>query len=300
MTVSVVIPTLGRASLARAVASALTQTRAVAEVIVVADTERPLTLPADERIILLRNTGPRGPAASRQVGIDAAQGSVIALLDDDDEWYPTKIERQLSAVAGAGAHWIASCRMAVVGPGSRRRVWPRRLIKPGEAVGDYLFRFTDVRLGGRSLQTSTLCFPVDLARAIRWDAHAGAVHDEPTWVLAVARSFPDLRVVQLPDVLSTYDVGGASVSRHTSLDREGARTDSYIDWGLRQLSGESARVRGDYLCTSPVSAAVAAGSLRGVRESMVAAFRHGRPGPAAIGFAAMSSLRVAVRRLTHD
>lgn len=291
MTISVVIPTLGRPSLADAVRSVQSQTRPVSEIIVVADTDQPVALPADDRIRLLRNTGRRGPAGSRQIGIDAAEGSVIALLDDDDEWHPNKIERQLSAALEAGPHWIASCRMDVVGPGDRRRVWPRKLIR-SEPVADYLFRFTDVRLGGRSLQTSTLCFPAELARAIRWDAHAGSVHDEPSWVLSVARTFSDLRVIQLPDVLSTYNVSTESVSRHTSDD-----TDRYIDWGLRYLGNEPARIRGDYLCTSPVSAAVAAGSLRGVRHSVASAFEHGRPGLAAVGYAAMSGLRLALRRV---
>ena len=31
------------------------------------------------------------------MGIDAARGSVIALLDDDDVWSPTKLARQLAA-----------------------------------------------------------------------------------------------------------------------------------------------------------------------------------------------------------
>lgn len=291
MTLSVVIPTVGRALLHRAVQSALGQTEPVAEVIVVADTDGALSLPADDRIRLLRNDSRLGPAASRQRGIEEATGSVIALLDDDDEWHPDKLRRQLAAVSTAGPHWIASCRVAAVGPGLRRRVWPRHLIGPRDPLADYLFRFTDLRHGGRVLQTSTLVFPAGLARAVRWDSHAGAVHDEPSWLLGVSRAFPDLRVVQLPEVLSTYRVGVASESRQAA-----DRTGDYIDWGLRYLAGESARVRGDYLCSSPVSAAVAAGSLTGIGRSVRAALRHGRPGPAALGFAALSAARVAVRR----
>lgn len=291
MIVSVVIPTLGRASLRRAVQSALAQTDRVAQVVVVADTDQPFDIPVDERITLLRNPTPVGPATSRQRGIDASIGSVIALLDDDDVWEPDKLRRQLAAVADAGPHWIASCRIAAVGPGERRRVWPRRLIGPREDVGEYLFEFTGLRHGGRLLQTSTLCFPIELARAVRWDAHAGAVHDEPSWILAVARRFADLRVVQLPDVLSTYHVGHPSASRHTNDE-----TDRYIEWGLRYLDGESARVRGDYLCSSPVSAAVAAGSLPGIRRAVGAGLRHGHPGTSALGFATLSAARVMLRR----
>lgn len=291
-TVSAVIPTLGRASLGHAVQSVLDQTRPVAEVIVVADTDAPVSLPLDDRITLLRNGFHGSPARCRQLGIDAARGSVIALLDDDDQWYSSKLERQLDAVdSTAGGHWIASSRMAVLGPGTRRRTWPRRLIKPGESLAEYLFRFSELRFGGAVLQTSTLCFPVELARAVRWDAHADATHDEASWLIQVERTIPDLRVIQLPDVLSTYNVSEASVSR-ASLDR----TDEYVEWGLQYLATESPRLLGDYLCTSPVSAAVHAGSLAGVQRAVWSALRHGRPGPFALAYAALSAARIVARR----
>jgi glycosyltransferase involved in cell wall biosynthesis len=290
-TVSVVIPTIGRASLGRAVQSVLEQTRPVAEIIVVADTDGPVSVPPDNRIIVLRNGIRSGPARCRQLGIDAASGSVIALLDDDDEWHTTKLARQLEVVdSKAGAHWIASSRMLVLGPGIRRRTWPRRLIKPGESVAEYLFRFSRLGFGDAALQTSTLCFPTDLGRAVRWDAHAGAAHDEPSWLIRVQRTVPDLRVVQLPDVLSIYNVHNASVSREPS-----DRTDTYIEWGLQYLSRESPRVLGDYLCTSPVSAAVSARSLGGVRRAVWSAVRHGRPGPFALAYAALNAARIGVR-----
>ena len=290
-TVSAVIPTIGRASLARAVQSVLNQTQPVAEIIVVADTDGAVPLPSDDRIMLLRTDVGSGPARCRQLGIDAARGTVIALLDDDDEWHATKLARQLDAVDSiAGTHWIASSRMMVLGPGTRRRIWPRRLIEPGESISEYLFRFTDLRFGGAALQTSTLCFPVELARKVRWDAHAGAPHDEPSWLIRVQRTIPDVRVVQLPDVLSTYNVMDSSVSRDKS-----DRTDECIEWGLQYLATESPRVLGDYLCTSPVSAAVFARSLGGVRRSMRSALRHGRPGPFALAYAVLNAARIVVR-----
>jgi glycosyltransferase involved in cell wall biosynthesis len=288
--VCVVIPTIGRPSVGRAVRSVLDQTLPVAEIIVVADTDRPVTVPSDDRIVLLRTGGGSGPARCRQNGIDAAHGTIIALLDDDDEWHATKLERQLGVTDSlTSAHWIASSRMDVVGPGDRRRIWPRTPIKAGESITEYLFRFTGLRSGGAALQTSTLCFPIDLARKVRWDAHAGAVKDEPSWLIRVQRTLPDLQVVQLPDVLSTYSVNGSSRSRDPS-----DRTDEYIEWGLDYLGSESPRVLGDYLCTNPVSAAVSARSLAGIGRSLRAAMRHGRPGPFALAYAILNGARIVV------
>ncbi|GAB2567724.1 glycosyltransferase family 2 protein [Nocardia heshunensis] len=290
--VSAVVPTVGRASLRRAVESALSQTRPVAEVVVVAAEGLALDLPSDPRITVVRTAGRVGAGTARQAGIDAAEGSVIALLDDDDEWLPEKLRSQLDAVrveAVAGDDWICSSRITVAGPGDRRRVWPRRVIAPGESVARYLFRFTSLRVGDAVLQTSTLCFPIGLAQAVGWDTET--VHDEPTWLLAVQRALPLVRLIQLPAVLGTYHVGAESVSQ-SSADR----VDDYIAWGLEYLRDESPRIRGDYLCTSPVSAAVAAGSITGVGRALRAALRHGRPGPFALAYAVLNGVRILLRR----
>jgi glycosyltransferase involved in cell wall biosynthesis len=290
-TVSVVIPTLGRPSLRLAVQSVLDQVLPADEIIVVADTDGAVSMPVDDRIILLRSGIRSGAARCRQLGIDAASGTVIALLDDDDTWAPMKLARQLAIVENADdTSWIVSSRMAVVGPVARQRIWPRRLIRPGQPVGDYLFRFTDLRVGGAALQTSTLCFPTELARIVPWDTDADAIHDEPTWLMRVQSAVPDVRVLQLPDVLSTYSVAGVSVSRDV-LDR----TDAYIEWGLRHLGAESPRILGDYLCTSPVSAAVSASSIAGVFRALRSAIIHGRPGAFALAYAILNAARLVAR-----
>jgi hypothetical protein len=290
--VSAIIPTVGRSTLPRAISSVLGQTRPPDEIVVVADTDKPVDVLSDDRISVLRNGFSTGPARARQRGIDAARGSIVAMLDDDDEWRPTKLELQLRAAGRATSErWIVSSRVEAQGPGNNRRTWPRRLLQPGQPIADYLFRFTGLRAGGALLQSSTLCFPTALGRELRWDAYAESIHDEPSWLIHVQRTFPDVEVIQLPELLSVYHLDGPSVSRQ-SCDL----TEKYIAWGLEHLRTESPRVIGDYLCTNPVSAAVSAHSVGGVGLAMRAAIRHGRPGPLALSYASLNAGRIVLAR----
>src|SRR4051794_11272015 len=102
--VSVVIPTRDRAGLvAGAVRSALAQTGVEVEVCVVDDGSlEPPNVPADERVRLVRLPRPAGPAAARNAGLAATTGELVAFLDDDDEWLPGKLERQVAALEAAG------------------------------------------------------------------------------------------------------------------------------------------------------------------------------------------------------
>ena len=53
----------------------------------------------DERIILLNNEQNLGAAGSRNRGIDASRGELIAFLDCDDLWLTDKLEKQLEEEA---------------------------------------------------------------------------------------------------------------------------------------------------------------------------------------------------------
>ncbi len=99
--VSVIIPTYNRSHLVqRAVKSVLAQTYDDFELIVVNDASTDKTKEVirnfeDKRIIYICNEQNRGASAARNMGIISARGKYIALLDDDDEWLPEKLEKQI-------------------------------------------------------------------------------------------------------------------------------------------------------------------------------------------------------------
>lgn len=100
--VSVVIPTHNRLELMqRALASALAQTVQDIEVIVVDDgssdgTSDWLAAQQEPRLRFMRHDPGRRAPAARNAGTLMARGEWIAYLDDDDVWYPNKLERQLA------------------------------------------------------------------------------------------------------------------------------------------------------------------------------------------------------------
>lgn len=104
--VSVVLPTYKRPAAAnRAVTSVLNQTHRPIELIViddhspqpVADTLQPIDADGVQ-VTTIRHEENRGGNAARNTGIEAATGEFIAFLDDDDEWLPEKLERQVAAI----------------------------------------------------------------------------------------------------------------------------------------------------------------------------------------------------------
>jgi glycosyltransferase involved in cell wall biosynthesis len=99
-TVSVIIPTYNYARyLPEAIDSALGQTHAPLEIIVVDDgstDETPQVLARyGAKIRAIRQIN-QGVAAARNTGVAAARGEYVALLDSDDLWMPRKLELQIA------------------------------------------------------------------------------------------------------------------------------------------------------------------------------------------------------------
>ena len=132
--VSAIVTTYNRAAmLPRAVRSVLAQTYEDYELIIVDDcstddTPEVIRTFADPRIRAVRQADNAGVSAARNTGIRLARGEYVALLDDDDEWLPRKLQRQVAALdasdpgVGLAYTWLDVVDAAGTRHGDRRSV----------------------------------------------------------------------------------------------------------------------------------------------------------------------------------
>jgi len=107
--VSIILPVHdGESSIAATIESAVGQTYRDTEIVVVDDGSRDATrtiveawAARDPRVRLIAQPH-RGVAAARNRALESARGELIAPLDADDLWDPTKIERQVHRLLEAG------------------------------------------------------------------------------------------------------------------------------------------------------------------------------------------------------
>ena len=131
--VSVVIPTRDRVDrVVKALASVARQTWTAWEAIVVDDgsvdnTQAVLAAAAelDRRVHVVRHEQPQGGSAARNSGIAVAAGDMLAFLDDDDEWLPTKLAAQVDYLLERPGVGAVSC-------------W--QVIEDGSGLGPAVFR----------------------------------------------------------------------------------------------------------------------------------------------------------------
>jgi glycosyltransferase involved in cell wall biosynthesis len=193
--VSIVIPTRNRAHLIeRSIKSILFQTLSDFELIIVIDGPDKETLQMlkafkDERIKVIELSLSRGGAGARQAGVAFAHADWVAFLDDDDEWLPYKLEKQLEA-AQTSIYRLPIVTCYVIGTTPKGQfIWPKRSLKPLEPVSEYLLARSTLFHGEGMIQTSSLFvkkellqtvpFKTDLQRHHEWDwlIRASAISD---------------------------------------------------------------------------------------------------------------------------
>ncbi|MFG1930091.1 glycosyltransferase [Mycobacterium sp. NPDC048908] len=291
------MPTIGRPELLRALRSARDQrTAARIEIIVIHDGEPGTELPDEVSHLadqVLRTSGRIGGCRARNLGIAAATGDLVALLDDDDEWLPNKLEAQLAIVRDSfdPARTVVGSRLVYVNSrtGAVSRPSPSRLIASGESVEHYLFRRRSPNGGRPNVLSSLLLCPHELAVATPWDDSL-TKHQDWDWLVRLGRT-PGVSFVQAPEPVVRIQLGSAQ-SITANDDWKGS-----LEWANRALRGDPA-VYADFVAGQPLRYALAARSWTGVRTVLAALRSAGRLpsiGPLIIGIAGLMPRRTIDR-----
>jgi glycosyltransferase involved in cell wall biosynthesis len=293
--ISVVIPTSGRASLFRAVESALAQEEVTIEVLAVVNNTDKLPSFDDPRVKVIdcRATPGQGPA--RQMGIEKASGSIIALLDDDDFWAPRKCIEQIRDVerftSMRNDNWIASTGVTIHYPNGRQALRPRNHDVPVSTFdpAEYLFVRKSLRRIDNFIQSSSLMFPKHLASLVPFHTLPEVCTDWG-WVIATTRA-TKCQIIVGAGHRTHYDISIPGISRTN-------RTRMILAWADQMLSDSPRRVMGDFCATTPLQVTAHFGDLQGALAALRHAYGKGRPGLPATLMAGRTIVRCLIKNLT--
>lgn len=170
-----------------------------------------------ERVRVLRNERPLGPAGARNIGIDNARGELIATLDSDDMWTPRYLESQVAlydqAVARGRPVGVICCDARLLGPnGLKPETFGDRLGRTGGVV-----TLTDL-LQANIVFTSVLA-PRSVLRSVGgYDHSLVGVEDYDLWVRLAEEH---REIVWNPEVLAIHRLRPGSLASRAELQAEG-------------------------------------------------------------------------------
>lgn len=155
-----------------ALASVLAQTRPADEILVVddaspaADALEAAVLPPGVRLI--RMPANSGPGAARQRASMEARGELLAYLDADDLWAPTKLERQVAAMSASPEAPASHTGTVMFHDDGRERSF---LVKPAMLSG------AESALGGHALPSCLMVRAAALAAVGGWTLDRSIIED---------------------------------------------------------------------------------------------------------------------------
>lgn len=271
--VSVVIPTLHRPNLVlRAIDSVLRQTHEEIELIVVVDGPDPDTVAVlrsanDPRLRVIVNPHSLTAAGARNVGVDHATGDWIAFLDDDDEWLPDKLERQIAFAAGRPPA-LVSCLSRIV-MATATYVQPKLFYDNCTPIDEYLFDRRSLFGGLSFVQTSSYLLPRSLFNKIRFNVESP--HDDWEFLLRLSK-LTGARIETVPEILVVVhcEEQRASLTSRTTWSAS-------LGWLERVQPSLTRRAYSGFCLGVVGSRAAREGAYSAVFYLLYRAFRNGSP-----------------------
>lgn len=271
----VVIPTIGRPSLSRAVRSVVDQTSPSHPIIVLDRPENYLQVKsalADYPHTLLVTEGGSRSANARNLGIENATNPVVGFLDDDDWWGPRRIQHMLGKVSNYSDRFLAASAFVFQLPSGDTRIVPSTAPpfanlgnENAETLSDYLVSRRQLRFGNNAMQTSAMLMSLSVAREFRWDSDL-AKHQDWDFILRIAAD-PSVGFVWTDnaDCYVTKDSPN-SISRNMDW----VASSKWLD---RHENALGSRARADFMYVHMLRAALANRSRNGIIS-----FLQRRPG----------------------
>ncbi|HBU2290272.1 TPA: glycosyltransferase family 2 protein, partial [Klebsiella pneumoniae] len=282
MTVSVVIPTIGRDSVYSALKSVFSQTYKVSEIIICYDGDNFsefqngldtfLELQTDNYNVSSINVGPfSGGNVARQKGVTYSSSEYIALLDDDDIWLPDHIDDYMKFIhSNRNKMILCSCCALINGDDFKNSVLPTRLINPGELISDYLFKVNGIKIDCGFIQSSLLLFSRELAIKIPFNQQL-KFHQDIDWLLRVEQSEEKFEFYQSPEKTVVYNSTPLSVSKKIQPNKS-------CEWAVNTFNPNKKRCLGDFILTQSYHYARQNGTFKDEILLILKSFKYGKPG----------------------
>lgn len=163
------------------------------------DIRSKLSEDANVIVSIIKNSGPKGPGASRNLGLDVSTGQLVAFLDADDYWLQGKLRAQLLAI-NSGATFVATGYQFDTG---------LAIIKPPS----YIHQPVDVFLR-RGIGTSTVMITRDLLSSNRFKNIRFAQDIDFWYALACNQKF---RYHAVEACYVEYGTGGSTKNKLVQL-----------------------------------------------------------------------------------
>ncbi|WP_082097426.1 glycosyltransferase family 2 protein [Demequina silvatica] len=267
--VTAVIPTSGRETLARALASVASQSVPVEAVVVCDKLDESSSVEQVAHRFGFRaisTAGHQGGAEARNVGVAASTTEYVAFLDDDDAWHPDKTRRQLALLdASDGARSVAACRARLIDPStSAFRVVPETPYDNERDMASYLLARRHLRLRDNFMQTSMLIAPRSLLSELPWNQSLRRHQD---WDLVIRWHRSGVVFHTAPEPLvDVYQASAGSISK--SADWRAS-----LDWLASMEAPDSRRASADFVLSIGLRAALRGkdprGAIQAIRASAV-------------------------------